>query len=216
MKITKYEHACLVLEEQGKKLVIDPGDFSSSLPDLDNVVAIVVTHVHFDHLNQERVDKLLTANPKAQIFSVNQVKEKLATTEICTPNSGCKATPFELQFFGETHAIIHPDYPKFENTGVLVNDAFYYAGDSLIKPGVPIKVLAVPASGPWAKTGEVMDYLAEIKPEIVIPVHDSLNSDAGNASQDRWFSQHAEKHGIKYQRLAVRESLEIRSNLQPL
>jgi L-ascorbate metabolism protein UlaG (beta-lactamase superfamily) len=30
MTITKYEHACLSIEEEGKKLVIDPGQFSPS------------------------------------------------------------------------------------------------------------------------------------------------------------------------------------------
>jgi L-ascorbate metabolism protein UlaG (beta-lactamase superfamily) len=50
VKITKYEHACLVVEEAGETLVIDPGVLAK-LPELTNVVAVVVTHIHPDHLH---------------------------------------------------------------------------------------------------------------------------------------------------------------------
>lgn len=209
MKITKYEHACVVIEEQGKRLVIDPGEFSESLPDLDNVVAVVITHIHFDHLNKPRLEKILARNPEAHVISVNQVKEELPNIEVCIPNSGCKVEGFELQYFGKEHAEIHPDVPIFENTGVMVNNSFYYAGDALTLPEMPVKVLAVPVSGPWAKTSELMDYMAAVKPATAFPTHDALNSEAGNASQDRWLTMQADKHGIKYQRLAVGESLNI-------
>jgi L-ascorbate metabolism protein UlaG (beta-lactamase superfamily) len=34
MKLTKYTHACIVLEEQGEKLVIDPGGFTPEFGDV--------------------------------------------------------------------------------------------------------------------------------------------------------------------------------------
>lgn len=44
MKITKYEHSCVVIEEKGEKLVIDPGELTA-LPTLTYVRAIIFTHV---------------------------------------------------------------------------------------------------------------------------------------------------------------------------
>lgn len=209
MKITKYEHACLVVEEQGKKLVIDPGDFADSLPDLDNVTAIIITHVHFDHLNKDRVKKILEKNPEAKIFSTQEVKNELSVADVVKPGEKQSIGPIGLEFFGGQHAVTHPDYPKCENIGVLVNNKFYYGGDSLVGPDKPIEVLAVPISGPWSKTQEELDYMAKLKPQVAFPTHDALNSDVGNASQDRWFTTHSEKRGIEYKRLDVGESLEI-------
>jgi L-ascorbate metabolism protein UlaG (beta-lactamase superfamily) len=211
MKITKYEHACLVLEEQGSHLVIDPGDFSNSLPDLDNVLAIIITHVHFDHLNSERVARLVANNPNVKILSVQQVKEKLPSAIVKRAGETEDIGPFHVAFFGGEHAIIHPEYPRFENLGILVNESFYYGGDSLDLPGnIQPEVVAVPTSGPWSKTSEQMDYIAALKPTIAIAVHDFLGSEAGNESQDRWLSIHAEKHGVTYKHLTVGESIDAR------
>lgn len=45
MKLTKHEHACVVLEKDGAKIVIDPGSFSSGAAEIiAGVDAILVTH----------------------------------------------------------------------------------------------------------------------------------------------------------------------------
>ncbi len=50
MKLTKYEHACVFLEnDDGDKVVIDPGIFTNLPGDLSRIVAIVITHEHPDH-----------------------------------------------------------------------------------------------------------------------------------------------------------------------
>jgi L-ascorbate metabolism protein UlaG (beta-lactamase superfamily) len=35
MKLTKFQHACIVLEERGKKLIIDPGDSTPGFGNLE-------------------------------------------------------------------------------------------------------------------------------------------------------------------------------------
>ena len=44
MKVTKHEHACVVIDKGGSTLVIDPGSYTSPLGELVAVVAIVITH----------------------------------------------------------------------------------------------------------------------------------------------------------------------------
>ncbi len=199
----------MVLEQDEQRLVIDPGDFALSLPNLSGVVAIIITHVHFDHLNEGFIQKLLLNNPGIPIFTVGEVQQKLPNSTVVKAGEVQTAGPFSLEFFGEKHAQIHSDFPLYENIGVLVNDAFYYAGDSLVSPGKPVKVLAVPVSGPWSKVSEVLDYFGQIGPGLAIPTHDSLNSDAGNVSQDGWFTLYSKNHGLKYQRLSTGESITV-------
>ena len=55
MRITKLGHACLELEKDGQRLIIDPGFYTEPMGDVQNVVAIVITHQHDDHCFAEQV-----------------------------------------------------------------------------------------------------------------------------------------------------------------
>ena len=49
MRITKLEHAALILETSGRKLFVDPGSFMMALTETANADAVVITHEHADH-----------------------------------------------------------------------------------------------------------------------------------------------------------------------
>ena len=183
MNITKYEHACVVIEEQGKKLVIDPGQFTTSLTDFSNIVAVVVTHLHSDHLDPQKLQAIFAANPEARFFGTAEVAKEVPNVPFTAVTGGTAETvaPFKLAFYGEQHAQIHASIPPVQNVGVLVNDAFYYPGDSFTLPGVPVKVLALPIAAPWAKAGESVDFLLSVRPHYVFPTHNGVLSDMGHS-----------------------------------
>ena len=54
MQITKYTHACVRLEQDGRVLVIDPGEWSEPEA-LDGAAAVLVTHEHADHIEPTRL-----------------------------------------------------------------------------------------------------------------------------------------------------------------
>jgi L-ascorbate metabolism protein UlaG (beta-lactamase superfamily) len=212
MKITKYEHSFMVLEQNDEQLVIDPGTYSPNLPELQNVVGIIVTHEHADHLSATNLTTILQANPAAPLYAPQDVLDQL------TDVGGNKVTSragetvalgsFKVEFVGGDHAIIYKTSPC-ENTGLLINDVFYTPGDSLSKPKGQVKVLAVPAHAPWMKTSETMDYITELGPEVVFPVHNMLLSDIGEMVTYRWLKQAADEAGADWQVLASGDSLEV-------
>ncbi len=195
MRINKLQHATLVLEEGAQRLVIDPGSFTPSLGELDGVQGVVITHEHADHWTPEHLRTVLEANPGARIFGPAGVAAAASGFDVTVVAPGDEATAgeFRLRFFGGRHAVIHSSIPVVENLGVLVNDTLYYPGDSFAVPeGVDVDVLATPASGPWLKDGEVIDYVRAVKPRRSFPVHESINSEAGNAlanSRIEWAAQ---------------------------
>jgi L-ascorbate metabolism protein UlaG (beta-lactamase superfamily) len=191
MKITKYEHACIVVELDGSRLVIDPGSFTTSLTDFNNIVGLVITHNHADHLNKELVSKILKANPDAAVVTVQEVADELpdAKTKIVAAGNSETVGPFKLEFFGGKHAYIHNEQPKAQNVGVMVNETLYYPGDSYDTPGTkPVPIAAVPVSGPWMKIGEALDFIAAIKPSKVFPAHDGFLSEGGQYFTDNWLA----------------------------
>lgn len=211
MKITKYGHACVVLEEQGKKLVIDPGEFTESFGEAGDIAAVVVTHVHGDHLGKDHLQAIVAANPDIKVFTTPEASQEWGDAHAQAVKSGDElaAGPFSLKFFGELHNAVHPEWPQNQNTGVMVNGVFYYPGDSFTKPDGSVKVLAVPAGAPWLKTGEAIDYVKDLKPELFFRTHDGLWNENGLATTDRWFGMAAEKFGVKYQALTPGDSIEI-------
>lgn len=212
MVITKYEHACMTIEESGQKLVIDPGMFSDALPsNITDVVAIVITHSHQDHLHEPIIKEIITNNPDVKIFSTQQVADEFQNLQItiAEPGSTHRIGAFTLAFFGGNHAVIHESIPSIQNIGVLVNTTVYYPGDSFVIPGRPIKVLAIPAAAPWLKIGEAIDFLNEVKPEIAIPTHDFILSDAGKKIYDRLLASASEKLNTTYKRLETGQEILI-------
>lgn len=208
MKLTKYEHACVVIEKQGVRLVIDPGTFSSTLPVLTDVKAIVVTHQHADHLDSERLQQLRAANPDTPVFTADDVAQAHPELGLSTVEPGQSLTvgPFALTFTGGQHAEIDSSLPRIQNIGVLINDgAVYYPGDSFAEPGNTVQTLLVPAAAPWMKVSEAMDFLRDVQPELAIPTHDAILSEQGKQIYDNMLGS----AGVRYQRLQTGESIGV-------
>ena len=166
MRLTKYRHACIVLEEQGQKLVIDPGEFSTEFGGVDNIAAVIVTHIHGDHFSAQNLQTILTTNQNAKVFTTPEVAAQWQNAHVVAVKAGDKhqVGPFALEFFGEKHSEIHALKPVADNVGVMVNEQLYYPGDSLTTPGRAVPILALPANAPWIKVSESIEFLKAIQP----------------------------------------------------
>lgn len=211
MRITKYAHACLVVEEQGKKLVLDPGGLTPDFGELAGIVAVVVTHQHYDHFNAEHLQAIIAANPDVRIFMPEDAQAQFNDRHVqaVRPSQQAAVGPFTLRFFGGQHAVVHSSLAMPENVGVLVNDTLYYPGDSLAPPQQPPKILALPTSAPWLKIGESIDYLLAVKPVQCFSTHDAILSDAGHQLVQKTMSNICQQHGIAYKHLMAGQSLDV-------
>ena len=137
MRITKYEHATLVVEKDGRRLIIDPGSFTTQLPDVTAVDAVVITHEHPDHFTSDHLRAILDASPEATLYGPEGVAAAASDFDITVvqPGDEIDAGAFTLRFFGGTHSVIHWTVPIIDNVGVLVDDTLYYPGDSYAVPG---------------------------------------------------------------------------------
>ncbi len=184
MRLTKFEHAALLLEQSGKKLFVDPGSFTTPITDAANTVAVVITHEHPDHWTPDQLRRILEASPDAVVFGpegVVRAASDFAVTRV-DPGDSVEVGPYSLRFFGGRHAVIHSSIPVIDNVGVLVNDTLYYPGDSWAVPEeVEVDTLAVPAGAPWMKIAEAMDYVLEVKPKRAFGTHEMVLSVAGKS-----------------------------------
>ena len=210
MRITKYEHACLLLTVGDESIVVDPGVFLTP-PDFSGVVAIVITHEHPDHWTAEQVRRILEKNPEARILGPQGVADAAEDldVEVVAAGDAVEVGGFGLKFFGGKHAVIHSSIPVIDNLGVLVNDELYYAGDSYAVPDVEVGTLAAPVGAPWLKIGEAMDYVLAVKPARAFYVHDMTLSVAGKQMGAARLAWATEQGGGTFTELQPGETLDV-------
>ena len=211
MKITKHGHACLELLEGGQRILIDPGVYTASMGDAENVLAVVITHMHDDHCNEAQLDRILQNSPDAKIYGTDEVCRRLADYQTTAVHHGDFYTQagFTLEFFGDLHAEIHRSIPLLQNCGVLVNDSLYYPGDSYTKPDREVEILACPTSAPWLKISDVMDFVAAVKPKRCFATHNIHLSEIGHDLNNGRVKQVVEAGGGTFEYLRVGDSTEV-------
>ena len=211
MRITKHGHACLELLEANDRLVLDPGSYTEPMTGLANVRAIVITHIHDDHCLESQLDAILETNPNAMIFGTQEVCNRLANYQTTAVHHGdfYEVDGFTLEFFGDLHQEIHRSLPIVQNAGVMVNDKLYYPGDSYTQPDRAVAILACPTSAPWLKIGDVMDFVAAVKPKRSFATHNALLSEYGHALNNGRVKLVTEQGGGTFEYLQVGEFTEV-------
>lgn len=180
MKVRKLGHACLLVEDAGARVLLDPGAFTPGWEELRGLTAVLVTHQHADHLDPDRIDALLAANPDAAVYADPGSAALLArrghraTAVAAGERHQLGGLPVDV--VGAEHAVIHPDIPVIPNTGYLIGDRLYHPGDAFTVPDRPVDILAVPIAAPWLKAAEVVEFVRAVAPSVAVPIHDALLS----------------------------------------
>ena len=87
-----------------------------------------------------------------------------------------------MRAVGELHAVIHPDLPRFHNSGYVVTcgeSKLFHPGDALTPPGEPVDLLCVVVSAPWMKAADAVDFARLVGAPRNLAIHDRIYSEAG-------------------------------------
>ncbi|NVM98824.1 MBL fold metallo-hydrolase [Arthrobacter sp. SDTb3-6] len=218
MLLTKYSHACVRIEKEDGALVIDPGTLSETGEVLAGADAILITHEHADHFDQEAVLAALAATPSLPVHAPAVVADALRAAapgtagQVHTTAAGGTFTTagFSVRCLGGQHALIHPSIPVVANVGYLVDDAVYHPGDSLIvPPGVQVQTLLVPVHAPWSKVAEVVDFVVSVRAPKAFQIHDALLNESGLAFTESHIARLGAQHGTDFRHLAAGDSVEV-------
>jgi L-ascorbate metabolism protein UlaG (beta-lactamase superfamily) len=218
MKLTKFTHACVRLEKDGKVLVFDPGNFSETDQALAGADTVLVTHEHPDHIDVDAVTAALLSDGSLQLFApagvAAQLREKApdAGPRIHTvvPGEDFETAGFTVRSFGGQHALIHPQIPVVPNIGYFVDSNVYHPGDSFIVPdGVEVRTLLVPIHAPWNKVGEVVDFVIGVRAPTAFPIHDGLLNENGRRLVEGHVTRFGAKYGTEYRHLSSGDSVEV-------
>ncbi|WP_372735259.1 MBL fold metallo-hydrolase [Nocardioides sp.] len=211
MRITKFGHACIRIEHDGTTVVIDPGLFTEPEA-LDGADAVLITHEHFDHYTPEHL-----RSTHAPVFTIGAVAERIREDAPEVAERVTVVAPGEhfdvglpVQAIGELHAVIHPELPRFDNSGYVLTlgqTRIYHPGDALTAPGQPVDLLCVPVSAPWLKVSEAIDFARAVAAPRNLAIHDRVYSEAGLGIVEGHMNRFLPDLGQEYVRLADGEDL---------
>lgn len=182
MELTKQGHACVVLAEEDRRLVIDPGGFTDPAV-FQGASAVLITHEHADHFEPQRLRTALDADPALEVWTNQSVAAQLeglgGRVHAVGAGDAVTVAGFDVRVHGELHAEIHPEIPRIANIGFLVGGQVFHPGDALTVPDEPVATLLVPMHAPWSRVADVIDYVRAVHADQAFAVHDGLLNDAG-------------------------------------
>jgi L-ascorbate metabolism protein UlaG (beta-lactamase superfamily) len=165
-----------VIEINGKRIMTDPGAFSSLQRNEKNIDLILYTHEHQDHYHLETLKEVLKNNPNTKIITNSAVGKLLTEVGIefikVENEEDLDFEGISIKGFGNLHAEIYGSYGRVQNTGYMI-DKLCFPGDAFDDPNSEVDILAVPITGPWMRIKDAIDYTKKLKPRVVFPVHDA-------------------------------------------
>jgi L-ascorbate metabolism protein UlaG (beta-lactamase superfamily) len=185
--------------ETGGELV-RPADFSG-------ITAVIVTHSHPDHMDDEALKVIMENNPGAVLYGnagiASALREhglKVELFEEGTRHIG----GFRVDAYEARHAnIVAAEIPP--NTAYIINERLLNPGDSyaysLDALRGKFEVLALPVMAPWATELDSVGFAARMGARRVLPIHDGYAKDFFLRMRYDNYEKHFGAQSVKFERL---------------
>ncbi|WP_409329334.1 MBL fold metallo-hydrolase [Trujillonella humicola] len=212
MELTKQGHACVVLADGDRRLVLDPGVFTDPAV-LRGASAVLITHEHPDHVAPEPLRAAMEADPALEVWTNRSVAGLLeglgSRVHVVGDGDAVTVAGFDVTVHGELHAVVHPEIPRVGNVGFLVGGTVFHPGDAWTVPGEPVATLLLPVHAPWSKTAEVIDYVRAVGADRAFAVHDGLLNEIGLGLVGGLLGDRGPGTPTPYARLAPGDSIDL-------
>lgn len=213
--LTKLDHASVVLASEHARVLVDPGTLGT--PNEPNAFdAILLTHHHPDHASPEFLRDALAAG--VDVYGPPDAADELGLE--AADRGGAHWHPVEpgetftvgdlpVVVAGSVHAEVHPDVPGPQNRAFLVGDGIFVTGDEHPLPPAPASVLVTPMNAPWLAAPALFRYVRQVRPRLVLGVHEGFLNPAGLRVADRLLGMLTTVGADEARRLEVGESVTL-------
>jgi L-ascorbate metabolism protein UlaG (beta-lactamase superfamily) len=212
MRIEKFLHSCLLVEKGNDRILFDPGKFSfvdggAQASDFMNLKAVIITHSHPDHMDDEAIKVIMENNPDAVLYGnvgiatgLQPKGRKVELFEEGTKMIGA----FKIDAYEARHErIVAAKIPP--NTAYVVDDTLLNPGDSYAYSLDALRgkfdVLALPVMAPWCTEMDSVGFAARMNAKHLLPIHDGYVKDFFLRMRYDNYENHFGGQGVKFERL---------------
>ena len=195
MRITKFGHSCLYIEEGEARILIDPGsyvfkDVALKPEDLPQCNVLLLTHEHPDHTDPaalKTIYELGIMNHESGVILTNagvqkvlkvqeqQEQQEQLSVEILKPGEERVVHGVTIRAVACDHGHIADHFPKVENVGFLIGGRLFHPGDCVApSEAIHAEILALPVVAPWMAVREGLEFVKKVKPRVATPIHDAI------------------------------------------
>lgn len=203
MKVTRYFQSCLLIEDNGVRILIDPCGQDKDVEKFGELNAVFYTHEHMDHFDADTAKQFAAAGTAlyANASTAKQIDGR--KTEVSDGQEleikGLKVKAMELP-----HCLMVDGSTSVQNTGYLINGRLFHPGDGKELAGLKAEILAVPLNGPDISAHDAFVFGKQSGANQLIPIHYDFMG--GNPD---FFASTAEQHGMKTHCLKQGQSVEL-------
>ena len=204
-------HSCLLLEKEGDRILFDPGKFSfvdggPKPADLTDLKAVIITHSHPDHMDDEAIKLIVENNPGARLLGNAGVARALSEKEIKVElfeEGSRQIGTFRVDAYEARHAnIVSATIPP--NTAYIVDEKLLNPGDSYAYSLDALRgkfdVMALPVMAPWATELDTVGFAARMATKRILPIHDGYVKDFFLRMRYDNYEHHFGGQNVKFER----------------
>jgi L-ascorbate metabolism protein UlaG (beta-lactamase superfamily) len=187
VRVRKFGHSCLLVEEGEDALLFDPGrreflDERATPEGFAGVSVIVITHWHADHADPELIGRIVRRNAAAVVAPPGAGEElaRAGVAGVIPAEGSVSRGGFTLEFVAAPHAPLLGGATPPTHVACVVNGGLLNPGDSFDRlldrfRGVP--AVALPVTAPWMTDLDAAAFVERLRPARLIPVHDGYVKD---------------------------------------
>ncbi len=208
MKITRYFQSCLLIENNGRRILIDPSkDDEQTVYRLGELDAVFYTHEHTDHFDAQMAQIFVEQGIAPVYANDSTAKHIQASKSVVENGKSYEVGGFKIKAIELPHCLLPDGSQGPQNTGYLVNDRFFHPGDGKELKDLSVDTLALPITGPDVSMKDCFFFAKQVSAKYVIPIHyDKLGA---NPEIYKSFASRFTIFNFKFHNLSHGQSVEV-------
>lgn len=169
MKITRYFQSCLLVEESGARILVDPSGNDAG-KDFGKLDAVLYTHEHSDHFDPSMAEQFMAVGVVVYA-NVSTSKHMKSQPTIISDGDEFHIGQVSVRVHELPHCLMVNGSEGPQNSGYLLGGKLFHPGDGTSIEGIKAEILAAPISGPDVSLRDAYALAIQVAAKMVIPIH---------------------------------------------
>jgi L-ascorbate metabolism protein UlaG (beta-lactamase superfamily) len=179
MKVSRYTQSCLLIEDDGVRILIDPSaEEKDRLAGFGKLDAVLYTHEHSDHFDAGLAQSFVEEAIAPVYANASTAKQINASKTVVEDGKEYDINGMKVKVIGLPHCLMPNGSEGPQNVGYLINGKLFHPGDGKELDGLTVENLALPITGPDVSMKDCFAFAKQVAAKNVIPIHyDKLGAD---------------------------------------